>query len=77
MTRNTLGDLSNHLFMELERLNEDMAPEEMDAEIRRAKAVTGVAQQVIANANTMLRAIEYRDVSGDPSSVPRMLGNGD
>ena len=27
MSRNTLGDLSNHLFMELERLNEDMAAE--------------------------------------------------
>lgn len=77
MPRNTLGDLTNHLFMQLERLNEDMEPEKMDAEIRRAKAVTGVAQQVISNANTMLRAIEYRDVSGDPSAVPRMLGNGD
>ena len=36
--KNTLGDLSNHLFMELERLSdEDLADEELETEIRRAK----------------------------------------
>lgn len=78
-TQNTLGDLTNHLFAELERLgDESLTTEEMKGEIERARAVTGVAQQVIANANTMLRAAEFEDsrMSAD-TRVPRMLTDGE
>lgn len=78
-TQNTLGDLTNHLFAELERLgDESLTTEEMKDEIERARAVTGVAQQVIANANTMLRAAEFQDsrMSAD-TRVPRMLTDGE
>lgn len=78
-TQNTLGDLTNHLFAELERLgDESLTTEEMKDEIERARAVTGVAQQVIANANTMLRAAEFEDsrMSAD-TRVPRMLTDGE
>lgn len=77
-TMNTLGDLTNHLFAELERLgDESLTPEEMEAEIERSKAITGVAQQVIANANTMLRAAQFQDARIDASSrIPRMLTDG-
>lgn len=76
-TMNTLGDLTNHLFAELERLgDEELTPEELDREIERSKAVTGVAQQVIANANTMLRAFEFQDAQMGTKNLPRMLSDG-
>lgn len=77
--KNTLNDLTDHLFAQLERLDdEDLTPEQLEREIERSKAVTGVAQQVIANANTVLRAIEFQDGRMDATGkLPRMLGGGE
>lgn len=77
-TRNTLGDLTNHLFAQLERLDdEELTPEELEREISRSKAVTGVAEQVISTANTMLRAIQIKDGAMDGKmKIPRMLSDG-
>ena len=76
-TQNTLGDLHNHLFAELERLgDEGMSETQMKAEIERARAITGVAQQVIANAGVMLRTLEFKDAQMGDQRVPRMLGDG-
>ena len=60
--RNTLGDLNNHLFAQLERLDdEEMKGEKLIEEINRAKMITGVAQQIISNADLTLRAIKAKD----------------
>ena len=41
MPRNTLGDLNNHLFAQLERLNEeDLAGEELEKENLSEQALT-------------------------------------
>lgn len=75
MTQNTLMDLNNHLFAELERLgDEELEGEALQAEIERAKAIGGIAQQAIANAQTMLKAIELKEMS--VGGVPRMLTGG-
>lgn len=80
MTQNTLMDLNNHLFAELERLgDEELSDEELDREIRRAHAIQGTAQQVISNANVMITAAKLQDELYDSNAkVPRMLtGGGD
>lgn len=60
--KNNLSDLNNHLFLALERLNnEDLQGEELNAEIRRDVAITGVAEQVINNASTVLKAYSLKD----------------
>lgn len=55
--KNQLTDLNNHLFAQLERLgNEDMTAEQLDAEINRSQAISGVADRVIGNAALVLKA---------------------
>ena len=60
--KNKLSDLNNHLFEQLERLNDDELMEEgLDQEIARSKALTTVAQQIISNGNLMLNAQKHKD----------------
>jgi hypothetical protein len=60
MVKNTLTDLNNHLFAQLERLgDEEMNPEELKTEIERSKAINGVARNIIDNAKTTLAGAEF------------------
>lgn len=74
--KNTLGDLNNHLFAVLERLNdEDLSGEDLKKEIDRAKAVTTVANAVINNGNLVLRArvAHEEQMRGSNDPLPKML----
>ena len=74
--KNTLGDLNNHLFAELERLaDEELQGEKLAEEIERAKAIREIASQVINNANTALRAQEFKanTLGRSKVEVPQML----
>lgn len=73
--KNTLGDLNNHLFAEIERLGEeDLCGEELEKEIGRAKAITSVASQIISNGHLVLQAQKFADDKwNDEAKVPRML----
>ena len=74
--KNTLGDLNNHLFAQLERLGEeDLTGEKLQEEIGRAKSVTSVAQQIISNGNLVLQAkkIQAETLGRDNTEIPKML----
>ena len=73
--KNTLGDLNNHLFAQLERLNdEELKGEALQEEITRAKAINSVATQIIANGALVLEAERLNDdrMNAD-AKLPKML----
>ena len=74
--KNTLGDLNNHLFAQLERLgDEDLKGENLQEEIGRAKAVTSLASQIISNASLVLdaRKIANEFNLNTDSELPKIL----
>ena len=74
--QNTLGDLNNHLFAQLERLgSEELEGDELKEEILRAKAVTDIAGEIIDNTNTVLDVMKFQaETLGRSSiSIPKML----
>lgn len=73
--RNTLVDLNNHLFEQLERLNdEELTDEQLEKEIKRTDAMKDIATQIIANANIVLKATELNmEYSRNEVNVPQML----
>ena len=55
--KNRLTDLNNHLFSQLERLSEeDLSVEKIEHEVKRADAIVAVSEQIIRNADTVLKA---------------------
>ena len=55
--KNTLNDLNEYLFNQLDRLsNEDLAGEELSREIERASALTATARAIIDNGKLALDA---------------------
>lgn len=78
--KNTLMDLNNHLFAQLERLSdEDTQGAELEAEIERSKGVIGISKEIVSNATLALKAEEFRSECGlvGKNNLPKMLENKD
>lgn len=76
--KNKIQDLNDHLFAQLERLNdEDLTTEQLDKEITRSKAVSGIASQIINNARLALDAtklqVEFGTAARTGVALPEML----
>lgn len=79
--QNKLTDLNNYLFEQLERLNDDdLTGENLDKEIKKAKAVTEVSQTIINNAKQVLDSFKFMDAAGygwvgNKDSINLLVGN--
>jgi len=75
--KNTLGDLNNHLFAELERLSdEDLKGSALQEELDRAKGVATIANKIIANGNLILNAQKLTNNANNTNidiTLPKML----
>ena len=73
--KNTLGDLNNHLFEQLERLNDvNLRDDRLKEEISRAKAISDIATKIINNGELVLEAQKFADDKWNADAeVPKML----
>lgn len=73
--KNTLGDLNNHLFAELERLgDEGLTGDELKEELTRAESIVRVSSSIISNASLVLQAEKFKDQKMDTDlKTPKML----
>ena len=73
--KNTLLDLNNHLFAEMERLgDEELKGEALAEELLRASGISNIAKNIIENANVTLQATKFMDDHMNADlKVPKML----
>ena len=75
--KNSLCDLNDHLFDCLEGLmNDELTPEQLEKEIRRAQAVNNVAKTIIQNGRTQIEAMKLREemlLNTGKGQLPEML----
>ena len=74
--KNTLGDLNNILFAQLEKLgDDDLNDEALEAEIKRSEAMAKVSEQIIRTGELKYKAMVHMDEYGyeRKKAVPEML----
>ena len=75
MPRNKISDLNNHLFAQLEKLNDDqLQGDNLNTEVNRARAMSSLASQIINSTKLTLDAIKMAN-NGEinPVDVPNLL----
>lgn len=73
--KNKLSDLTNHLFEQMERLNdEDLKGEDLDRELERAKGMGRIASQIIQAGELAYKTMRHVDEYGrGEANVPELL----
>ena len=76
MVRNTFNDLNNHLFEQIERLNDDeLSADELEHEVNRANSMSLNSDKIIKAAETQLKAYEMsQEYEGTHRQMPKLLG---
>lgn len=75
--KNTLADLNDYLFEQLERINDDsLSPEELERELKKTDSIVKVSEKIIQNGELAFRTMKHLDeygYSGDGRAIPPML----
>lgn len=73
-TKNKISDLNNHLFEQLERLNDsDITQDQLQLEINRSRAMTDIADKIIESSKVTIEAMKILEKGG--MDVSRMGNN--
>lgn len=68
--KNTMTDLNNYLFEQIERLNDDeLTDDQLEKEIRRSDAVAKIAKTIINNGTLALHTKKHLDEYGTGEAV--------
>lgn len=63
--KNTLGDLNNYLFEQLERINDDsLDAEGLEQELKKTDSIVKVAEKIIQNGELAFRTMQHMDHYG-------------
>ena len=76
--QNKMSDLNNHLFAQIERLNEEkISSEEIEKEAKRTVALVAIADRIIDNAKLCLDAAKLvaQNGNGDIENYLPMIGS--
>ena len=76
--QNSMTDLKNYLFEQIERVNDDSLDDEgLERAIKRSKAVTETAKTIVEISKTQLDALKYATeelgIETQPETVAQML----
>lgn len=77
--KNTLSDLNNYLFEQIERLHDtDLDAEALDRELRKTDSIVKISEKIIENGELALKAMKHMDEYGygQERTVPAMLSSG-
>lgn len=75
--RNKLSDLNNHLFEQLERLNdEELKGDDLLREIDRSKAMSAIATQIVNGTKVTVEAMKLVSRGDAPKVMTKLLGDG-
>jgi len=77
--KNTLTELHDYLFEQLERVSDDTLKEnELRLEVERSRAMTHLTNSIISNGRLALDAQKFKENKLDESTeVPEFLGGGE
>lgn len=78
--KNTLSDLNNHMFAQIDRLaDEDLDEVGLEREIKRTQAMEKIARSIIDNGSLALEAKRFVDDyrTGDAVAIPLLGIKGD
>lgn len=68
--KNTITDLNNYLFEQIERMNdENLKGEALDEEIKRCEMIGKLAKTIIDNGNLALSAKKHIDEYGSGQKI--------
>jgi hypothetical protein len=75
MARNKITDLNNHLFAQLEKLNdEELTDLELSKEVNRTKAITSISSQIIKAQKLRLDAVKLSNSGANhKSDIPEEI----
>lgn len=60
--KNTLADINNFLFEQLERLNDDdLTEDQLELQLKKTDQIVKVSEKIIANGELAFKAIQHKD----------------
>lgn len=74
--KNTLVDLNNYLFEQIERLNDDSITEEqLERELKKTDSIVKISEKIIQNGELAFKTMKHMDDYGygQTRTVPKML----
>lgn len=72
--KNTILDLNNYLFEQLERMNDDdLTDDALDRQLRKTDSIIRISESIIKNGELALKAAKLASDTYDDNLVPKML----